>query len=108
MITTSFERGYCFSFPQDVKSARSNFPDLCTQVHAVGYGQLLWGLLDGLGDYCFTVCLASCMPGLCLNYSWLSSRNLFQRGAKSLVMQISVVMLIFLLFSDKFFLGRSL
>ena len=31
---------------------------------------------------------------------WLSSRNLF-RGAKSIVMQISFVMLIFLLFSDQ-------
>ena len=32
---------------------------------------------------------------------WLSSRNFFHGGAKSIVMQISFVMLIFLLFSDQ-------
>ena len=33
--------------------------------------------------------------------TWLSSRNFFQGGTKSIVMQISFVMLIFLLFSDQ-------
>ena len=33
--------------------------------------------------------------------NWLSSRNFFQGKAKSTVMQISFVMLIFLLFSDQ-------
>ena len=32
---------------------------------------------------------------------WLSFRNFFSGKAKSIVMQISTVMLIFLLFSDK-------
>ena len=34
-------------------------------------------------------------------HDWLSSRNFFREGAKSIVMQIYFVMLIFLLFSDQ-------
>ena len=40
------------------------------------------------------------------NHCWLSSRNFF-RGAKSVVMQIYVVMLIFLLFLDQISGGQK-
>ena len=38
---------------------------------------------------------------------WLSSRNLFSGGAKPIVMQISFVMLIFLLFLDQIWGGAK-
>ena len=52
-----------------------------------------------VGLYCAS------FDGSYLIYHWLPSRNFF-RGGKSIIMQISFVMLIFLLFSDQiFFLG---
>ena len=39
---------------------------------------------------------------------WLSSRNFYQGEAKPIVMQISFIMLMFLLFSDQISGGKSL
>ena len=73
--------------------------------------------IDKKAPLCIKVEVSKTIVSLCKNkfvpinlehFAWLSPRNFFGGGTKSIVRQISFVMLIFLLFSDQISGGRSL